>query len=134
MKTCKKCLKSKTLAEFERNSGCIDGYTGSCKDCRNKSRRVRRKIHGHKDTGQRKHKLLKLGWTPERWAIFNYAQGGLCYLCGESDYTQGINRRLQSDHCHESGKPRGLLCTKCNVRLSWAEKIGLLSLFHYLGG
>jgi hypothetical protein len=39
-------------------------------------------------------------------------QGGKCAICGNSDEVEG--RRLAIDHCHDSGKVRGLLCGKCN--------------------
>lgn len=35
-------------------------------------------------------------------------QRGLCACCGKA-------RRLEVDHCHKSGKVRGLLCHLCNV-------------------
>jgi hypothetical protein len=41
-------------------------------------------------------------------------QNGVCAICG------GINRagkRLGVDHCHRSGKVRGLLCDTCNLIL-----------------
>lgn len=39
-------------------------------------------------------------------------QNGKCAICGNSDEVEG--RRLAIDHCHDSGKVRGLLCGKCN--------------------
>jgi hypothetical protein len=39
-------------------------------------------------------------------------QEGKCAICGNSDEVEG--RRLAIDHCHDSGKVRGLLCGKCN--------------------
>ena len=39
------------------------------------------------------------------------AQGGKCAICGETDRTFG---RLVVDHCHDSRKIRGLLCSLCN--------------------
>lgn len=41
------------------------------------------------------------------------AQGGACAICEKV----GAKRRLGVDHCHSSGKVRGLLCTKCNAAL-----------------
>lgn len=45
-------------------------------------------------------------------------QNGLCAICGkqETSYVRRhkIIRRLAVDHCHDTGKIRGLLCTTCN--------------------
>lgn len=47
----------------------------------------------------------------EYWAIYEY-QGGCCYLCRRANGTG--RRRLCVDHCHLSGRVRGLLCSHCN--------------------
>lgn len=39
-------------------------------------------------------------------------QGGLCAVCGKSCE---VNAVLSVDHCHTTGKIRGLLCNKCNT-------------------
>lgn len=41
-------------------------------------------------------------------------QKGVCALCSDPP-TEKMNLCL--DHCHETGKVRGLLCTKCNKAL-----------------
>ena len=41
-------------------------------------------------------------------------QGDVCAICGE---TCPRNARLSVDHCHATGKVRGLLCAPCNVGL-----------------
>jgi hypothetical protein len=40
------------------------------------------------------------------------AQDYKCAICRNEDEVEG--RRLAIDHCHTSGKVRGLLCGKCN--------------------
>lgn len=44
------------------------------------------------------------------------AQGGSCAICGESDTSKPNNFPLV-DHCHKTGKVRGLLCMSCNQGL-----------------
>lgn len=39
-------------------------------------------------------------------------QGGVCEICGKPDEVEG--RRMAIDHCHDTGKVRGLLCGNCN--------------------
>lgn len=45
-------------------------------------------------------------------------QGGVCAVCKEMESTvdprTGVIRALAVDHCHKSGKIRGLLCDRCN--------------------
>lgn len=50
----------------------------------------------------------------ERWVeLF----GELCGICGRKPSTK---RRLDRDHDHATGEPRGLLCARCNRALpSW---------------
>lgn len=43
---------------------------------------------------------------------------GLCQICGEPD---PLGRRLALDHCHETGKARGMLCGLCNRGLGWFQ-------------
>lgn len=40
-------------------------------------------------------------------------QGGVCAIC----LRPPVGRRLSVDHCHETGRIRGLLCHNCNVSL-----------------
>lgn len=43
------------------------------------------------------------------------SHNGLCDICGENrNYS---NRSLSKDHDHNTGKFRGMLCTKCNLGL-----------------
>lgn len=59
----------------------------------------------------RKKNLQKFGLTVEEYASLFSAQGGACAICFNLCKT---GRRLAVDHCHCSGKIRGLLCQKCN--------------------
>lgn len=58
-------------------------------------------------------KLRTFGLTPECYAKMLDAQGGNCALCGRH-YTE-FSRALAVDHCHKTGKVRGLLCSPCNT-------------------
>ena len=52
------------------------------------------------------------GITLEQYNTMLEAQDYRCAICGNEDEVEG--RRLAIDHCHTSGKVRGLLCGKCN--------------------
>jgi hypothetical protein len=45
------------------------------------------------------------------------AQGGLCAACGYPPRDGGHCARLHVDHCHETGRVRGMLCNRCNTAL-----------------
>lgn len=53
------------------------------------------------------------------------AQGGACAICGNPETAVHPvtmePRRLAVDHCHDSGKVRGLLCSNCNKMLGHAK-------------
>lgn len=48
-------------------------------------------------------------------------QGGRCKIC-DADKAGNAGQCFAVDHCHKTGKVRGLLCIKCNARLGWFEK------------
>lgn len=64
----------------------------------------------------------------EDWILYRYKidadqyndildkQGGVCGICGTDDPTSK-NGRFVVDHCHATGRVRGLLCPACNSGL-----------------
>lgn len=80
----------------------------------------------HKATGaQRRNDYRRLyGITPEDYDRMLAEQGGCCAVCG-SDKPGGKpprDVRFHVDHCHVTGKARGLLCVSCNVHIGWLER------------
>lgn len=68
----------------------------------------------------RKAKLKSLhSISIEEYSILLLKQNGVCAICGkpETETQKGRLRQLCVDHCHETGKIRGLLCSKCNKGL-----------------
>lgn len=69
---------------------------------------------------RRRHLLEQYGLSPEMYDEMLAAQGGTCALCHtpERAVTRigGRIRNLNVDHDHRTGKVRGLLCVKCNLR------------------
>jgi len=61
---------------------------------------------------------LRYGITPEQYAEMFKIQNNRCAICGNVE-TARHNRsnkiqKLAVDHCHSTGKVRGLLCQDCN--------------------
>lgn len=55
------------------------------------------------------------------------AQEFKCKLCTRPEVTR--QKRLAIDHCHVTGKIRGLLCHHCNTGLgNFMDDVGLLKL------
>lgn len=54
------------------------------------------------------------GITLGEYEKMNEAQGGVCAICRQPQQHK-FRQCLDIDHCHASGKVRGLLCSKCNV-------------------
>ena len=58
------------------------------------------------------------GITLEDYYKMLEEQNHVCAICGRAEYAtdhrSGLPRALAVDHCHETGKVRGLLCTNCN--------------------
>ena len=72
------------------------------------------------------------GITPERYDELFACQGGKGAICG----AQSPRKKLAVDHCHETGKVRGLLCGSCNTGLGkLGDNIeGLRKALQYLEG
>lgn len=56
----------------------------------------------------------RYGLTRSDFEAMLVAQSGLCLICGLQPHKM---RRLVVDHCHATGKIRGLLCDGCNKGL-----------------
>jgi len=62
------------------------------------------------------------GITPELFAALANFQKGCCAIC---NLPFASSKDTQADHCHDTKKPRGLLCAKCNLVEGLIKKIGL---------
>lgn len=64
--------------------------------------------------------------TPEKYDELLTEQGNKCAICEcpeiLGDRRWGGQRRLAVDHCHNTGKVRGLLCSRCNTTIGKLEE------------
>ena len=83
----------------------------------------RDKVHGwnnkynvaHKKEKHSKHLQRSYGISLKDYDALLDAQGGRCLICQTLDSTP--HGRFCVDHCHKTGKIRGLLCVRCNSGL-----------------
>jgi hypothetical protein len=150
-KTCSKCRQEQALSAFGKHSRSPDGLHPRCCGCVNAARRAyvssrpeyqekmrercrrwhaentdvaraRAKAHYHenKDRHRSTRLLRKYGISLIEYDVLLAAQGGKCAICGRERPTRG-DQMLQVDHCHRTGKVRGLLCSPCNTVLGFLE-------------
>ena len=89
-KLCKTCDTVKPADEFHKNKGKRTGLCEQCKICRNIS------------MVEKRHSLKK-GELQE----LKIRQNLKCAICEQVE-------ELAVDHCHTTGKVRGMLCNNCN--------------------
>ena len=63
--------------------------------------------------------LIKYGLTKEDYEKMLEDQKFSCKICKR--HMLELDRRLAVDHCHETGKIRGLLCRNCNLGLGFFQ-------------
>lgn len=84
-----------------------------------KSRNWRRNNAESNAEYMRRHHLhKKYGITPEIFAEMLKSQNGMCAICLTDDPV-GKSKQWHVDHCHTTGKVRGLLCDRCNRGLGY---------------
>lgn len=129
MKKCTKCQQEKELSEFYNHVKF--GPRPECKPCskarnaenwkKNKSKIDKKNREWQQANKEklyqysRKQNLRrKYGITPEQYEKMLISQGNSCSICKIHESEYGT---FAVDHCHETNKVRGLLCSACNTAL-----------------
>jgi len=73
------------------------------------------------DYYKRKHLQYSYGILLEEYEIMRESQKCRCYICGKHENDTN-RKRLFVDHCHTTGKIRGLLCQQCNTALGMVNE------------
>jgi hypothetical protein len=102
-KFCTKCNKEKPIAEYTYRDSKKKVRRAECKEC----------VKSIYASQARKYNLKQFGLTVEQYEEIYTTQNKGCAICGGVDK----NKRLAVDHCHTTGRVRGLLCAQCNQGL-----------------
>ncbi|MFE2065661.1 endonuclease VII domain-containing protein [Streptomyces sp. NPDC059467] len=93
-KLCLKCGEVKPWSEWHRNATASDGLSTRCKACRAAE-------------GRAGHLKRNYGLTEAERDAMIAAQYGMCAICLDAP-------PVHVDHCHKTGRVRGVLCFNCN--------------------
>ncbi|GAA0293085.1 endonuclease VII domain-containing protein [Streptomyces turgidiscabies] len=93
-KFCRSCEQIKPHGEWHRNATASDGLSTSCRACRAVKGRARHLKRNYNLTEAERDEIVA-------------SQMGLCVICLKAP-------AIHVDHCHETGRVRGVLCFNCN--------------------
>ncbi|MFE9119255.1 endonuclease VII domain-containing protein [Streptomyces sp. NPDC007172] len=93
-KQCRTCGEVKPHSEWHRNATASDGLSTRCKACR--------AVQGREGHLKRQYGMTKA----DRDSLVE-SQMGLCVICLFAP-------AVHVDHCHQTGRVRGVLCFNCN--------------------
>lgn len=124
-KICINCKKEKKCLYFYKKPALKDGFDKKCKDCRylltseyEKSPRCKM---SRSEYYYYKTYKLNINDVDKLKQKYNYK----CAICLSSE--NELKRKLHIDHCHKTGKIRGVLCDNCNKSLgSMKDSITIL--------
>ena len=101
---CNKCKQDLPLESFAKVT---KGKVYRCKQCDKQYRQE------HSNQIREYQLQYKFGITLEQYELLLKEQGYSCAICKKPS----TRKRLAVDHCHTTGKVRGLLCSHCNQGL-----------------
>jgi hypothetical protein len=99
---CSRCKQIKSRDAFNKNARYKSGLQSYCKECAQ---------------GYGRGRFYDI--TPEQFSDMFDAQHGKCATCDGALTKKGSGTHV--DHCHTSGRVRGLLCRACNTALGGAR-------------
>ena len=141
LKTCKKCKQEKSLLDYYKNKLTKDRHLPICKKCaniestlyrknnleadrkianksyykHNEARKIGARTYYRKNLEKVKaYKLKKYGLTIDEFELILIKQNNECCVCN-IPFKKTSDAKI--DHCHKSGKTRGIICNHCNIAL-----------------
>ncbi len=132
-KICTKCNLEKEFSEFGKMKHGKFGLRAACKLCQNEEfkqyyKNNKSSVNAKNQEWERtpKGKIAKrfyyikkmYGLTKDEWLEMLESQNNSCKICNTYSDDLGF---FHTDHDHDSGKVRGLLCKNCNTILGHAK-------------
>lgn len=116
-KYCPLCNKVQEIHNFYGNITSKDGFSNTCISCAEdyrKEHKIQMSVYG-----ANKKLIDRYGITTEEknWMILS--QGGRCAICRTNH--PGNSWGWHTDHNHETGEVRGILCLNCNLVVGKVE-------------
>lgn len=121
MRICNSCKEEKDYTEFYKKPGGKDGRYACCKTCVSNKSKNRYALTSSPESNRKGHLRFQYGLTEIDVLEMYKKQNGCCYICCIPYPLFAKHKGLAVDHCHKTGKVRGLLCYKCNNLLSRAD-------------
>ena len=88
-----------------------------CKECTSRYQKTDKKGKA----SVRKHLLKQRGIAPEYINLAMKIRNRTRRRCDICNMPESDLRPLRLDHDHDNGRPRGLLCSRCNIGLGYYE-------------
>lgn len=119
LKACIKCELIQPLTRFYKDKTCKDGHVRKCITCYEQRRLEIKQADpiAHLKKTQTFWLKTRYGITLEEYHSMLINQNGKCAICDRLDSGKKANNAFCVDHCHKTGKVRGLLCMPCNRSL-----------------
>lgn len=120
-KICNECKDElpATPEYFHRRTSSLCGIRGTCKKCLsknvNKKEKAKQYIITHKKERESARIKRNHNLSLNEYNIMLEKQNNNCCICGETLKTGSGGRAI--DHCHISGRIRGIVCQPCNVTM-----------------
>lgn len=135
MKICACCKEEKPYLDFHKKKKSKDGYHSYCRICT--AKKNKEWVQNNKEqqalscknwysknkekanlSGTNWHYKTNYGISYQQFLDLATKQGNICLICKRDlTFLEKKDSRAVLDHCHTTGKIRGVLCNSCNTAL-----------------
>jgi len=106
-KECLMCGSIKPLDNFDQDKSCRFGLKSTCRNCRSST---------VKELSRKAYLKFNYKLSLDAYNQLLLSQHNLCAICNIDLLSLDV-KEINIDHCHTTGKVRGVLCRQCNLGL-----------------